>query len=287
MLTAQHDQTINCFLASLKRADTTKRSYRETLELFVRQRGQLPENAADVQEWLDSQSGKRPGTLATRAAACRRYLTWIGETITRLELYPVIMPKPEYLSRDEITRLLVACETPMQRALVAVLYDTGARIGEVLRLTVADVNPPDDRGQRMEGVLRVIRKGEREDYANITPWGMDYLTAWLTVRKAPHQWIFCLVARYRYGVELPKVIWERLQYEAAYVILKNLAAKVGISSFHPHMLRHSRAVHLNEQGVDFTNIGYQLGHKNPEMARTIYGRPKVLDLKTRIPAPEL
>ena len=69
---------------------------------------------------------------------------------------------------------------------------------------------------------------------------------------------------------------------------KAAAKLAGIAYFKPHMLRHSRAVHLSEDtDLRWEEIGYQLGHVNPSITARIYTRPNPEDLKKRIPAPTL
>ena len=53
------------------------------------------------------------------------------------------------------------------------------------------------------------------------------------------------------------------------------------------MLRHSRAVHLRQDGVSWEEIGYQLGHINPTITVKYYTRPDTFDLKKAIPSVNL
>ena len=64
---------------------------------------------------------------------------------------------PRVLSTDEIERLIAAGETPLERAVIEVLYATGVRIGELVALCVEDITFSDP------GVLRVLRgKGDKD-----------------------------------------------------------------------------------------------------------------------------
>ena len=68
-----------------------------------------------------------------------------------------------------------------------------------------------------------------------------------------------------------------------YGLLKNAANAAGLEKFTPHMLRHSRAVHLRQDGLSWEEIGYQLGHVNPVITVKYYTRPDQYDLKKVVP----
>ena len=64
---------------------------------------------------------------------------------------------PRVLTPDEIERLVAACETPLERAVVEVLYATGVRISELVALRVEDITFSEP------GVIRVLRgKGDKD-----------------------------------------------------------------------------------------------------------------------------
>ena len=171
---------------------------------------------------------------------------------------PVTLKTPEYLSKKEIKELLTATTNLPSKTMVALLYDSGARIGEMLGLTVEGID--------WNGALYVVRKGGREDWVNVSEWGMEYLAEWMDKRTGNH----------------PKVFGPITYYEI-YQSLKIAAKKAGLPQFYPHMLRHSRAVHLRQDGVSWEEIGYQLGHINPTITVKYYTRPDTFDLKAVIP----
>ena len=99
---------------------------------------------------------------------------------------------------------------------------------------------------------------------------MGYLAKWMDVRTGKH----------------PKVYGYRT-YTDMYRLMKAAAKRAGIPKFTPHMLRHSRAIHLRQEGLSWEEIGYQLGHVNPVITVKYYTRPDQYDLKKIVPAVSL
>lgn len=256
--------SINSFLENIRASANTKRIYKNTLTLFARQYGHLPENSAEAQEYIYARenAGMKPATVGLDVAAFQRYFKYHNIPTNRLEKYAVVLGTPKYLSQSEISRLLGAARYPVLKCLVALLYDTGARINEVLNTTMDDID--------WNGGLTVTRKGGRQEVANVSEWGLEYLAKWLDVRRGDDQRIF-----------------GNRTYHDLYMMLKTTAKKAEIPHFTPHMLRHSRAVHLRDQGVSWEEIGYQLGHVNPTITVKYYTRPDNYDLKKAIPAVQL
>ena len=255
---------LETFLHEIRASENTKRIYKNTLAQFHRQYGHLPANSAEAQEFIRTRedAGLAPATIGLDVAAFLRYLKFQGIATNRLERMPVTLKAPEYLSKKEISALMAACTAVSSRTMVALLYDSGARIGEILGLEVKGIN--------WNGALQVVRKGGRQDWANVSEWGMRYLAEWMDIRTGNH----------------PKVFGDRT-YNEMYRLLKAAAKKAELPQFHPHMLRHSRAVHLRQDGVSWEEIGYQLGHDNPSITVKYYTRPDTFDLKQVIPAVNL
>ena len=251
---------LNEFLTKIRAAENTKRAYKNTLTQFVRKYGHLPQSSEESQDFIAYRESLdlKPATIGLDVAALLRYLKWEGIPTNRMERLPVILKTPEYMNKDEIKRLLAGCESLVSESMVALLYDAGARISEILNVRTVDID--------WNGFLFVTRKGGRQEWANVSEWGMGYLAKWMEVRKGKH----------------PKVYGYRT-YIDMYHLLKNAARVAGIGKFTPHMLRHSRAVHLRQEGLSWEEIGYQLGHTNPTITVKYYTRPDQYDLKKVVP----
>ena len=172
------------FLGNIRASANTKRCYKNTLTLFAREYGHLPESSGEAQEFIYARekAGLKPATVGLDVAAFLRYFKYHSIPTNRLEKYPVVLGTPTYLSESEISKLLGAARYPILKCLIALLYDTGARISEVLNTTKDDID--------WNGGLKVIRKGGREEVANVSEWGLGYLATWLDVRRGDDARIF-------------------------------------------------------------------------------------------------
>ena len=99
---------LETFLSEIRAGQNTKRIYKNTLRLFRRQYGHLPESSAEAQEYIRKRekAGLAPATIGLDVAAFLRYLRFQGIATNRLERMPVTLKTPEYLTKDEIKALM-------------------------------------------------------------------------------------------------------------------------------------------------------------------------------------
>lgn len=159
---------------------------------------------------------------------------------------------PRALSSDEIEVLLAAPDTatPLglrDRAMIETLYATGLRVSELVGLTV-------DRVRLDPGYVRVVGKGRKE---RLVPLG-DSAVMWiddygqsarpgLDRERRPE-----LFLNHRGGKLTRQGFWK---------ILRGHALRADISSpISPHIVRHSFATHLVENGADLRSVQMMLGH---------------------------
>lgn len=167
------------------------------------------------------------------------------------EVKPPAAPRrlPKALPVDDVLRLL---ETPAglrDRALLEVLYSTGARISEAVGLDLDDIDAA-ERTVLLDG------KGGKQRLVPIGRPALDALDAYL-VRARPG-----LAAG---GRGSPAVFLNvrggRLSRQSAWQTLKVAAERAGLAaSVSPHTLRHSFATHLLEGGADVRVVQELLGH---------------------------
>jgi integrase/recombinase XerD len=170
---------------------------------------------------------------------------------------PASLPKP--LSEDEITRLLDAvvgddAVARRDRALLELLYATGARISEVCEASLGDV----DHEHRL---IRLFGKGAKE---RIVPFGSvaaDALAAWLAPPGRPQM----VPDRWARRGDAEAIFLNRrgarLSRQSAWAVLKVYARRAGLTAdVSPHVLRHSCATHLLEHGADLRIVQEMLGH---------------------------
>lgn len=205
--------------------------------------------------------GYSPRSVARLVAAVRGFYRFLvvdrrlasnpAEDLRAPRAWPSL---PKYLSLEQVDRLLGAPDiaTPKgirDRALVEVLYATGLRVSELVRLKAPDLNLD-------AGYLTCVGKGSKERVVpmgeSAVSWARRYLGeargAILRGRSSP--WLFVSGPR---GTPLTRVgFWK---------LLKRYGAGLGFArDLTPHVVRHSFATHLLERGADLRAIQMMLGH---------------------------
>lgn len=254
------------------RSPLTVSAYRKDLRRYVcwlarSGTGMLDAGADEVEAHLGMlrQAGLAPSTLARAAASIRGFhrfaALWAGGRTEALAAeaprVPHRLPRP--LSEDEVLRLLEAPrgDGPIarrDRAMLEVLYATGARVSELvgLDLDAVDLDAP---------VVRLRGKGARERLAPLGRPARRSLEAWLDVegrgallprhpaRRADEVAVF-LSARGR-----------RITRQGVWEVVTGYGRQVGLGGrLSPHVLRHSTATHLLDHGADIRVVQELLGH---------------------------
>lgn len=249
-------------------------AYRDTLKLFLRHAAdragcavdRLDHTALDVDVvrsflgWLEKQRKCGARTRNHRLAAIKAFARYVAsvapehlERCRRIrELPPARFEHPaiKYLDDDEILNLVKAIDSAggkRDRALLLLLYNTGARVQEIVNLDVCDI--------RLDPIPVVTLEGKGRKQRTCPLWTrtVEALEAWLAERDIASEPLF-LNAQGR-----------RLSRSGVSHILRKLAQRAGISPRHatrvsPHVIRHTTAMHLLHAGVDITTIAAWLGH---------------------------
>jgi site-specific recombinase XerD len=151
---------------------------------------------------------------------------------------------PTVLSRGEVKRLLAKLKDPKHHAIAMVLYSSGLRIGEALRLRVQDIDS--ERG------LIFVRdgKGRKDRMVMLAQVTLDELRTYARLERPKH-WLFPGERRDRHLH--PRCIQRSIGRAARAAGIRKKVT--------PHTLRHSFATHLLEEGTDLRYIQRLLGHK--------------------------
>lgn len=163
--------------------------------------------------------------------------------------------KPEPLTQAEVDQLVKHCSRRAptgvrNRALIAVMYRGGLRIGEALALKPSDINL--DRG-----TVNILHgKGDKQRVVGLDDGGLAVVQQWLDRRRE--------LARergFRNGPLFCTLQGGQLSDRYVRDMLKRLKAKAGLEKrVHPHGLRHSHAAELVDEGTPVNVIQQQLGH---------------------------
>ncbi|WP_314648118.1 site-specific tyrosine recombinase XerD [uncultured Microbacterium sp.] len=162
---------------------------------------------------------------------------------------------PKALTIDQVERLLAApsAEEPVgirDRALLELMYATGARVSEAVGLDVDDLAHGD--------VLRLRGKGSKERIVPIGSFARAAVDAYLT-RVRPS-----LAAKGRASSRLFLGLrGAPLSRQSAWLVIRSAAERAHITSeVSPHTLRHSFATHLLQGGADVRVVQELLGHSS-------------------------
>ncbi|NDU73949.1 tyrosine recombinase [Actinomadura sp. DSM 109109] len=165
---------------------------------------------------------------------------------------------PKAISLEDVERLLAAAAGPAgdpgtarglrDRALLELLYGSGARISEAVGLDVDDLDLRD-------GFARVAGKGGKARVVPIGDYAREAVDAYL-VRARPE-----LAGAGRGGPALfLNARGGRLSRQGAWMVLRAAADRAQLSEVSPHTLRHSFATHLLDGGADVRVVQELLGH---------------------------
>lgn len=246
-----------------------RESVRRSLQRFVawcRGRGL---SAADVTEPLLSEyryhlhaEGLAPSSCRIATVHLRRFFRYLrsrGRVETNpAELLPggrVTMNIPETLDAAAINRMLEAIDPEdipfgaRDRAILEMLYGSGLRVSELVNLRA-------DRIDWDDAFLRITGKGNKTRYVPLGAMAAKALRHYVA-RARPHL--------LKNAPRVPELFLSnrgaKLTRERIRQIIRKRAAAAGLDAhIYPHMMRHSFATHLLENGADLRVIQDMLGH---------------------------
>jgi integrase/recombinase XerD len=173
------------------------------------------------------------------------------------EIRPAAPPRrlPKAISVDDVERLLDAAGYPgtalalRDRALIELLYGTGARISEAVGLAVDDLDLAD-------GAVLLTGKGGKQRRVPVGSYAVQAVAAYLVQARpalaAAGKGTARLFLNARGGP---------LSRQSAWVVLRTAAERAGLAAgISPHTLRHSFATHLLDGGANERDVQELLGH---------------------------
>lgn len=168
------------------------------------------------------------------------------EIAARLVYPKVPYTLPDVLSGSQVQTLLEAVTPLCHRAVVVCTYASGLRISEACRLQVGDIN-------RQRDVIHVRGgKGKRDRFVPLGPALLGLLCHYWKTARPTGPLLF--PASGASGCVTPDAVRKSLH---------QATRKVGLGRrVTPHLLRHSFATHLLEQGADLRTLQMMLGHSS-------------------------
>ncbi len=159
---------------------------------------------------------------------------------------------PHTLSTDEVNALLAAPNVATSaglrdRAMLEALYATGMRVSELVGLTV-------DRLRLDPGFVRILGKGRKERLVPLGMSAIEWLERYLDQARPS-------LNRERRAEVFLNARGGRLTRQGFWKILRAHGVRAGVRSrLSPHVVRHSFATHLVENGADLRSVQLMLGH---------------------------
>ena len=221
----------------------------------------------DIIEYLCSlrEAGMEAATVARRLVALKVFCRWrVEEGISEKDPSAgCSSPKlwrylPDMLTPDEVTRLLEVFpnsgKDPLvlrNRAIFELLYASGLRVSEAAALKLSNVDFDEE-------MVRVTGKGNKTRIVPVGRTALRILRRYIELARG-------ILAEKSPGT--PNLFLSRtgkpLDRERIWMLVKEACLKAGIDkNIYPHLLRHSFATHLLENGADLRIIQEMLGHSD-------------------------
>jgi len=191
-----------------------------------------------VDRFLDSLGHYSTSTVQIRFYCLKKFLEFLGKAELLDGIKPprkrdVKVKASDLLTREDLQKLIVACYTTRSRAFIMMLYESGARIGEILNIELKDLEFDSN------GVLVEINGKTGRRRIRLVE-SAKYLREWFKEIKnshpnTPYLW---------FGVDE----MHPSQHAAVAKFLKTTAKRAGLRKrVYPHLFRHSRASELAQK----------------------------------------
>jgi len=227
-----------------------------------------PEELVGYISWLRGRANTEfkigESSIARNVISLRSYFSYLAKEHNyqnpTLNFHPPKIPKrlPKALTVDQIMSILEISGDDLislrDRALLELLYATGARVTEIINLNTTDISSTQNDDSQVT-TIRVKGKGGKERVVPIGSFGLTAVNDYLT-RSRP---TLCKVLTQK--ALFLNQRGGRLTRQSAWSVVANRAARAGLAEVvTPHSMRHSFATHLLDGGADIRVVQELLGH---------------------------
>ncbi len=250
--------TVNAYLSDLKKfCDFCAQNFSDTDLRFV--------EYSRIRLWIVqmAENGLTNRTINRKISALQAYYNFLLQT-GQIKTSPLVKYKSLKVSKKVLIPFsqkemqgFYALDTPdtfegiRDRLLVELLYATGIRRSELIALKISDFS-------RSSKTLKVTGKGNKQRVIPLLSTVFRTLDLYLEKRKT----LTCLTAddgEYLFLTKRGKKLYPTLVYRVVHQYFSLLSSKHKIS---PHVLRHTFATHLLNEGADINSIKSLLGHES-------------------------
>lgn len=246
----------------------TKQAYERDLKLFHKNigKGLCQVSRSDIVSYMQflKANNYAATSIARRLAALKAFYRFMAaEGYIQVDPAQVIEAGtkgtrlPRVLNLREVEKLL---ETPdvstgegyRDRTMLELLYATGMRVSEMINLNLSDIN------LNMKYVI-AFGKGSKERIIPLGKTAVSYLDTYLNVVRPRFVHINNMEERHLFLT----VYGKGMTRQRFWQIIKEYGKKAGIrKELSPHILRHSFATHLLDNGADLRSVQELLGHSD-------------------------
>lgn len=261
------DQFIDAVWLESGLSPNTLSAYRsdlKQLDQFLGSISILEVEQSHIQKFLSTLliAGNKSSSSARTLSTLRRFYRYcIREN--RLQVDPcadVLSPKlgrplPKAMSEQQVMDLLQApnVEKPLglrDRAMLELLYATGLRVSELVKITLLEVNLD-------VGVVRIVGKGNKERLVPLGEQAVDWIQQYM--QRARNE----LLKDKNTDALFVTTRGSSMTRQAFWYLIKKHALLAGINQdLSPHTLRHAFATHLINHGADLRSVQMLLGHSD-------------------------
>jgi len=231
----------------------TIKSYKYNIQQFFQTLHKTPENVSknDIETYFVNliDKGYMSASIRLNYASLKFFFTWVIPK--NIDFVKIDTPKkkkklPRVLSKQEIISMINNTKNLKHKLMIEVLYSSGLRVGEAVKLKLKDIDA--DRN-----IIRITQgKGAKDRQTILSERLKEDLLKYLCTKRDNEIYLFSKGENH-------------IVLKTAQKIIDNAAKKSNLNKkVTPHMLRHSFATHLLEDGVDIRYIQKLLGHSRLE-----------------------
>lgn len=211
--------------------------------------------------WL-AERGNSKSTLKLKLSAVKSFFTYLKRkrVLTSNPATNVLSPKknktlPNFLLENEITTLMNSFDenSPLglrNKALIELLYSSGLRVSEALQLEINSIN----YGSR---TLKVLGKGNKERTIPVGEKAISSIKEYLKRRNEIAE--IAVYSKALFIDDNGKPLTSSQAYNIVHKAMQGITESPKKS---PHVLRHSFATHLLDNGADIQSVSEMLGHSS-------------------------
>jgi len=153
---------------------------------------------------------------------------------------------PEVMTLREVEKLIDTADDIRNKAIIAILYSSGLRVGELVNLAPEDIY--------RSKMLVHIRSGKNhcDRWTILSETALKYLLEYWYSYPVKREYLFVSQRKPH----------NPLKVSGVEIMLKAIGNEAGFDHLHPHTLRHCFATHMLEQGIALHEIQAMLGHRS-------------------------